>query len=125
MSFKRTLEPYASAWRAIEDHARGRGLIHGMQALELLRTHVPRGHWAPADAASFLRDMVEAGALQPVAKDLAGAGHSVRAFRGLQGGGQGTRESSPARYPDPRAWLDSIPSEAADAHVWTFEAVRS
>ena len=112
--YQKTIEPYASRWKSVLNHAKGRGLIHGMTAHDLL---APRGvSWGPADTAGFLRVMVEAGDLRPVAKDLAGAGHSVRAFRGLQG----LHETTPPRYPDVAFWLTS---EATDAHVWTFEAV--
>lgn len=119
MSWKAKVEPYATAWSRILASA-DRGLIHGMEADAILHD-VLAMHGSPADTAMFLRDMVEAGALRPVAKDLAGAGHSVRAFRGLQY----KKESDPCQYPNVEQWLNGIPSEAADAHVWTFEKVRT
>jgi hypothetical protein len=113
--WKKRLEPYASQWQAILDHAQ-RGLIHGMKAHEILCSFNPH-HGTTADTASFLRDMVEAEELVPVAKDWAGAGHSVRAFRGLQG----LRETKPPQNPDVDRWLNGIPCEASDAHLWTFK----
>lgn len=103
---------------AVLDHAKGHGLVHGQLAVDLLTgSGMNRSQ---ADAARLLANMVRAGKLRPAAKDLAGASHSVLASRSLQR----LRESKPAKYPDPKAWLDGVPSEAADAHLWTFEAVR-
>ncbi len=100
--------PWCGAWGALERDARGKGLVHGQAAVGLLSS--------PADASMLLSAMVEAGVLQPLRKDLAGASHSVKAFRGLQG----LRESAPDAYPDVDKWLNGVPCEAADAHLWTF-----
>lgn len=117
-SYRSKIEPYASRWRAVVEHARGHGLIHGMQAHALLDPG-PGKTWAPADTAMFLRDMVEDGALRPVKKDLAGAGHSVRAFRGLQQIDERVTDGPV----DVDRWLHGIPCQASDAHLWTFVAL--
>lgn len=118
-SYRETLEPYASAWRMILYKTVNRGLIHGMEAFQIIQQQCPHSCRGPADAAIFLRDMVEVGALRPVAKDLAGAGHSVLAFRSLQH----LRESQPPVRPSIEKWSRGMPSESADAHLWTFEAM--
>jgi hypothetical protein len=81
--WRATLEPYATIWSAVLEHARGCGLVHGQMAVDLV-TGLRDGHArGPADAYDTLADMVEGGVLQPVQKDLAGVSHSVRAFRTL------------------------------------------
>jgi hypothetical protein len=107
--------PFRPAWDALEAETRGRGLVHGGRALTILQSVRPDS--GSADSAMLLAAMVREGILRPVAKDLAGASHSVKAFRGLQH----LRETKPARNPDVGQWLDGIPCEAADAHLWTFE----
>lgn len=90
------VEPHASAWRHLEAAARDRGLVHAMEALRFERS--------PADVADLAADMVEWWVLRPVAVDLAGAGSSARAFRGLQ------RIGAPSS-----TWC------RAEAHLWTYE----
>ena len=103
--WKQTYEPYATIWRTVEDHARGRGLVHGQLAVDImtgLRDGVAR---QPADAADLLADMVESGALQPVSKDTASVSHSVRAFRALTYG--------------PKLGID-VAWSRAEAGLWTY-----
>ena len=118
--WQKTVEPYASAWKRVHEEATGHGLIHGMRVHAILSE--VRNNTAPADAADLLRCMVEHGAMRPAAKDLAGAGISARAFRGLQY--SASTDSKPAPYPEVDQWLNSFPSEPADGHLWTFEAVK-
>lgn len=115
--WRKTVDPYAQVWKAIVDEAQSRGLIHGMRAFEILSSKLSGR--SPVDAAAFLAEMVRAGDLLPVSKDLAGAGHSVRAFRGLQY----LKETDSGANPDPNEWLNSFPSQSADAHLWTFKAI--
>ena len=112
--WKSTLEPYATRWRSVVQHARDRGLIHGMTAHTLVDPG-PGLPWTPADTALFLRCMVEDGAITPVRKDLAGAGHSIRAFRGLQ-----YLREKPESMVDVASWLNG--GASADAHLWTYRA---
>lgn len=95
--------PRAEAWKRLEEDARGRGLVHGMKALEYL----PR-HCGPADAADLLAQMVQAKVLVPCKLDLAGAGPSRRAFLGLV-----YRRGS-----IPKEW------QPAHADLWTYEVPR-
>lgn len=94
--------PHSIAWHSLIEHAVGRGLVHAMHALPLLE-----GNYSPADVASLLAEMVGHGVLEPVKLDLAGAGHSVRAFRGFgpSAGGKPSAEWS-----------------RAEAHLWTYRA---
>jgi hypothetical protein len=96
--------PYCVAWRALTEAVSNGGLVHGMAALPHLE-----GNCSPADVASLVAAMVEHAVLRPVALDVAGAGHSVRAFRGIgpSAGGQ----------PSP-VW------SAAEAHMWTYYAAH-
>lgn len=98
------VEPEASAWRAVEEHARGCGLVHGQLALDKLS--VPGFNRGPADAGMLLGAMVEAGVLKPCKYDLAGASHSVRAFR--------TLGPSAGMHDKPGEWC------RAHAHLWTY-----
>ena len=109
-SYRKTV--YPKAWNEIQAYAHGRGLIHGMQAHTILRDACR----SLPDTADFLRDMVQAGALRPLAKDTAGAGHSVQAFRTLQQERGGETELLSVDQ-----WLTGIPCEATNAHLWTFE----
>lgn len=112
--WKSIVDPYATRWRAILHYAE-RGLIHGMDCHRL--ADPGQGYaWSPADGDSFVREMVEDGALVPVAKDIASAGHSIRAFAGLTGGSVG-REKHGSRM-TPERWLNAMPAESA--RFWTF-----
>ena len=106
MIWRKSVPPYSSVWQAVIDRVKNYGLVHGMFALE----RFPRGNYSPADAADLLSDMVDAGEIKPIKKDLAGAGHSVRAFRGLGPSAGGAGEKNWCR---------------AEAHLWTYEIVKT
>jgi len=99
LSWRSQLEPWASAWRHLVERAEGVGLVHAMDALDLLV-----GNYAPADVADLLAEMVSAGELEPMGVCFAHPtyGHSLRAFRGLQ------------RIDQPGDWCP------AEAHLWTY-----
>ncbi len=106
MSWRKSVPPYSSVWQAVTDRAKNYGLVHGVFALE----RFPRGNYSPADAADLLSDMVDAGEIKPIKKDLAGAGHSVRAFRGLGPSAGGAGEKNWCR---------------AESPLWTYEIVKT
>lgn len=108
MSWRRVVEPHASAWRLLAERARDRGLVHALDALDLLTVGRAGG---PADVADLAADMVRAGALEPVGLDERGHARgrdvqvlSSRAIRGC-------------RTPD--AWAPAL------AHLWTYQVPRA
>lgn len=86
MSFRKTLEPCASAWSALAEKARMVGLVHGSEVFSLLTD--------TREAKDLLRDMVEAGDLVPCKLDIAGADRSHVAFMGLVNYRRGYIESA-------------------------------
>lgn len=106
--WKQQHEPHASAWKAIETRARDATLVHGIEALAILQR--PGSNYGPADASSLLADMVKHGVVRPLKLDLAGAGASVRAFRGIGPSAGGQPSTTWSR---------------AEAHLWTYELGRA
>jgi hypothetical protein len=118
--WRKTVEPYASIWRAILKRAQS-GLIHGMQAHHIMG-EARRGHaHFPADTADMLRDMVITGDLRPVKKDWAGAGTSIRSFRALHCMREDTPAMSEAEDDDGMTIDEWLTRQAAEAYLWTFE----
>ena len=102
ISWRKSIEPHASAWKLLEETARSIGLVHALDALTHLRD--------PADCADLAAEMVQSGILCPIKIDLAHPryGHSIRAFRGLMYAG---RKIEPKWCP-------------AEAHLYTYEIIR-
>ncbi len=100
LHWKQENPPHAAAWKALVDAVAFGGLVHAMVALPHLQ-----GNYGPADVADLVSDMCSIGVLEAVGLDMAGAGASVRAFRGLGPSAGGN--------PSP-VW------NRGDAHLWTY-----
>lgn len=94
MSWRRTVEPYASAWAHLLYRAQS-GFVHALEALPILQQPVPGKlplALFPSDVADLLADMVHVGVLEPIKctpcadQEL---WRSLCAFRGLSGSAGG------------------------------------
>lgn len=104
--WRKSTEPWATAWRLLVRLARNCGLVHAMDVFDTLCA-LRAGHATfPADLADLVADVVAAGELVPGKPDFSHAkyGPSLRAFRGLD----------PCLRGQPKAWCPT------DAHLWTY-----